>query len=143
MVLLDTNVLSAVMSSRPDANVLRWLGIQDTHSVFLSSVTIAEVAYGLASLPRGRKRQSLGDALERFLALGFQDRILDFDVRAARLYGELMNDRKKAGRPMSMADGQIASIAKVSGLALATRNVKDFQGCGVPILNPYDEASSI
>jgi toxin FitB len=136
MVLLDTNILSALMSSEPHLEVVEWLDCQESDCVFLSSVTIAEISYGLESLPSGKGKRHLCDAFERFLALGFVDRNLDFDFEAARIYGQLMAVRRSAGRPMSMADGQIAAIAKAHGLALATRNVKDFQDCGLVIINP-------
>lgn len=138
MVLLDTNILSALMSSKPHLEVVEWLNTQEPDCVFLSSVTIAEISYGLESLPKGKRRRQLSDAFERFLALGFVDRNLDFDFKAAKIYGRLMALRKKAGRPMSLADGQIAAIAKANGLALATRNAKDFVDCGLVIVNPYE-----
>ena len=138
MVLLDTNILSALMSTQPQQSVVDWLDGQDSDRIFVSSVTVAEISYGLESLPKGRRKKRLFDAFERFLALGFIDRHLDFDLAAARVYGQLMARRRSSGRPMSMADGQIAAIAKVHGLALATRNVKDFQDCGLVIINPYE-----
>lgn len=138
MVLLDTNILSALMSPKPHHEVVEWLDTQDPVSVFISSVTIAEISYGLESLPVGKRRRQLSDAFERFLALGFLDRNLDFDYKAAKNYGRLMAFRNRAGRPMSLADGQIAAIAKANGLVLATRNVKDFLDCGLVIVNPYE-----
>lgn len=131
------------MSSTPRLEVVEWLDTQECNCVYLSSVTVAEISYGLESLPNGKKKRQLYDAFERFLALGFVDRNLDFDFDAARIYGQLMALRRNAGRPMSMADGQIAAIAKAHGLALATRNVKDFQGCGLIIINPYDSIQSL
>ena len=138
MVLLDTNIMSALMSSQPHLEVVEWLDTQEPECVFLSSVTIAEISYGLESLPNGRRRRQLSDAFDRFLALGFVERNLDFDFRSAKIYGSIMALRNKVGRPMSIADGQIAAIAKANGLALATRNVKDFQDCGLVIINPYE-----
>ncbi|MCA9563323.1 MAG: type II toxin-antitoxin system VapC family toxin [Myxococcales bacterium] len=138
MVLLDTNILSALMSPKPHREVVEWLDTQDPVSVFISSVTIAEISYGLESLPIGKRRRQLSDAFERFLTLGFLDRNLDFDYKAAMIYGRLMAFRNRAGRPMSLADGQIAAIAKANGLVLATRNVKDFLDCGLVIVNPYE-----
>jgi len=141
MILLDTNVVSEAMASAASRAVLRWLNDQDSETLYLSTITIAEIGYGLEVLPEGRRRRTLTDRFERFVATGFSHRVLPFDEKAARVYGELMAQRRKQGRPMSALDGQIASIARSSRFAIATRNVRDFEECGVEIVNPFEAST--
>ena len=136
MILLDTNVVSAVMKPVPVQTVMEWLDGRETASLYLSAITIAEIRYGLRVLPEGRRRRDLEERFGRFVARGFEHRILPFDVEAARFYGELMGHRKEIGRPMSVLDGQIAAIARANRCAVATGNVRDFEECGVEVLNP-------
>jgi len=138
MILLDTNVVSAVMARAPDAAVVAWLDRQETLALFLSAVTVAEIRYGLQVLPEGRRRSSLEDRFAKFLAEGFSGRILPFDAEAAQHYGEIMAARRGAGRPMSILDGQIAAIARAHRLAVATRNVRDFELCGLEVVDPFE-----
>ena len=137
MTLLDTNVVSAVMAPQPPDAVLGWLDQQETLHLYLSAITIAEIGYGLAVLPDGRRRRDLQDRFARFVAQGFEQRVLPFDESAARLYGELMGHRRDLGRPMSALDGQIAAIAQAHHLALATRNIRDFEDCQLEVINPF------
>lgn len=137
MILLDTNVVSAVMARSPDTVVVEWLDRQDTLTLFVSAVTIAEIHYGLEILPEGRRRRSLEDRFGRFVAEGFSGRVVAFEERAAHLYGEIMAARRGAGRPMSILDGQIAAIARAHRLAVATRNVRDFELCGLEVVDPF------
>ncbi|WP_406600455.1 type II toxin-antitoxin system VapC family toxin [Marinihelvus fidelis] len=104
----------------------------------LSAVTIGEIAYGLRILPDGKRRSGLRERFERFVALAFDQRVLSYDEPAARLYGELMGDRRELGLPMSVPDGQIAAIARRDHLAIATRNVLDFEHCGIEVINPFE-----
>ena len=138
MILLDTNVVSAVMAFSPDAAVVAWLDRQDTLTLFASAVTIAEIQYGLRILPEGRRRRSLEDRFARFVAEGFSGRVLPFDAQAAQIYGEIMAARRGAGRPMSILDGQIAAMARAHRLSVATRNVRDFELCGLEVVNPFE-----
>jgi hypothetical protein len=140
VILLDTNVVSAVMAPAPPGTVLRWLDHQPTETLYLSAVTIAEIGYGLEVLPDGKRRRDLEERFDRFVARGFAYRILPFDEKAAHLYRELMARRRGAGRPMSVLDGQIAAIARAHRFAVATRNVSDFEECGIEILNPFEAA---
>lgn len=137
MILLDTNVVSAIMQPKPDPAVLEWLRHQVPTSLYLSSVTIAEILFGLRILPEGQRRQRLEDQFARFLARGFEQRILPFDEPAARMYAELMGRRRQRGRPMSLPDGQIAAIARTHHCAIATRNLRDFDECGLEVVNPF------
>lgn len=138
MILLDTNIVSATMSPRPPRFVIDWLNHQETVDLYLSTVTIAEIGYGLWVLPEGKRRRDLEDRFAKFVAAGFDQRILDFDERAARLYPEVMGNRRVQGRPLAILDGQIASIARANDFAVATRNVRDFEECGLEIINPFD-----
>lgn len=137
MILLDTNVVSAVMTPRPEPLVLEWLDRQDTVTLYLSTITIAEIGYGLRVLPDGKRRRHLAERFEHFVATGFEQRLLSFDQRAAHEYAEVMGHRKEIGRPLSIPDGQIASVARANHLAVATRNVRDFEECGLGLINPF------
>lgn len=137
MILLDTNVVSELMDRRPAETVLSWLDDQETGLLFVSVITLAEISYGLNALPAGRRRKSLEASFDQFVATGFSHRILAFDQEAAWAYGEIMAHRRRRGRPMSALDGQIAAIAKTNHLTLATRNVTDFEECGLQIVNPF------
>jgi predicted nucleic acid-binding protein len=128
------------MAPSPPRTVIDWLNRQETVTLYLSTITIAEIGYGLWILPKGKRRRSLEDRFERFVAEGFEQRILDFDESAARLYAEIMGRRKETGRPMSALDGQIASIARANDLAVATRNTRDFEECGLELINPFKVA---
>ena len=138
MILLDTNVVSEVMRTRPAEAVVTWLNGQDSEKLYVSAITIGEIAYGLRILPDGKRRSGLRERFERFVALAFDQRVLAYDDSAARIYGELMGDRKEFGLPMSVPDGQIAAIARLNHLAIATRNVSDFENCGIEVINPFE-----
>ena len=138
MILLDTNVVSAVMKPAPPRAVLSWLDARPTEDLYLSTVSLAEIRYGLEALPAGKRRRSLDDRFRRFIDEGFAYRILPFDEGAAHTYGELMAHRRRLGRPMGILDGQIAAIARTNGLAVATRNVRDFEECGLEIMDPFE-----
>ena len=139
MILLDTNVVSEVMRVAPTPAVLTWLNEQDSTTLFVSTVTIAEIEYGLRVLPDGKRRVGLRERFEHFLAQAFAGRVCDFDQAAARSYGEVMGGRREIGRPMSVPDGQIAAIARSRGYAVATRNVADFEDCGLSLVNPFGD----
>jgi len=137
MIILDTNVVSEFMTSPPASSVLDWLNIQDTASLFLTTITIAEIGYGLCSIPEGKRQKLLGERFDQFVATAFDERILPFDIDAARIYGAVLGHRREIGRPMSSLDGQIASIARSRGFAVATRNIKDFEECQIELINPF------
>ena len=139
MIILDTNVVSEFMTSPPAGPVLHWLNAQDTASLYLSTITIAEIGFGLNVMPAGKRRRLLRERFEQFVAAAFDQRILSFDQDAARIYGEILGHRREIGRPMSNFDGQIAAIARSKGFGVATRNVGDFEECGVLIINPFCE----
>ena len=137
MILLDTKVVSEVMKTRPAEAVVAWLNTQDSEKLYVSAITIGEITYGLRILPDGKRRSGLRERFERFVGLAFDRRVLAYDESAARIYGELMGDRKELGLPMSVPDGQIAAIARVNHLVVATRNVVDFENCGIDVVNPF------
>lgn len=137
MILLDTNVVSEVMRPEPSECVLNWLNQQNSGGLFISSITIAEICYGLRILPNGQRRRQLEARFEAFVAQGFSGRIIGFDELAARAYAEFMGKCKEKGCPMSLPDGQIAAVAHVSCLILATRNIRDFIACGIELINPF------
>ena len=138
MIVLDTNVVSETMRVSPETAVLQWLNSRATSCLFLTSVTVGEIEYGLKSLPERRRRHSLTERFERFITQAFEERVLSFDRHAAEVYGEIMSHRKRIGRPMSVQDGQIAAITRLNGFALATRNGRDFLDCEIDLVNPFD-----
>ncbi len=139
MILVDTNIVSEVMRVAPSGAVLAWLNDQDSNSLHIATITIGEIEYGLGLriLPAGKRRVQLKDRFEQFIARAFARRILAFDESAARAYGDVMGLRKEIGRPMSVPDGQIAAIARSNGFAIATRNVGDFEECGIDLIDPF------
>ena len=137
MLVLDTNVASELMRPDPTPAVAAWIADRDAMDMYLTAVSEAELRYGIAILPTGRRRDRLTAALTRWLDLGFLERILPFDSAAARAYADIAADRRLAGRPIGEADCQIAAIARSKGAVLVTRNVRDFQGMGVDLINPW------
>ena len=138
MIILDTNVVSEFMTSPPASQALNWLNAQDVTSLYLTTITIAEIGYGLWAMPDGKRRRLLNERFEQFIEAAFKQRVLSFDERAARIYGEIMCQRKEIGRPMSNLDEQIAAIARSRGCGVATRNIKDFENCQIELINPFD-----
>jgi toxin FitB len=137
MIILDTNVLSALMRPEPDAPVVAWLDLQPADSVWITSVTLFETRFGLAVLETGRRRKALEAAFERLLNEHLENRVLDFDSSAAVEAASLAASRHKAGRPIDVRDTQIAGIALARRASLATRNVKHFSDLKVPVVDPW------
>ncbi|MYA96840.1 MAG: type II toxin-antitoxin system VapC family toxin [Nitrospinae bacterium] len=137
MVLLDTNVVSELMLDFPNPAILAWMDDQASRELFVTAVTEAEIRTGVAFLPEGVRRWGLLDAVERILGGLFADRVLPFDSAAARAYADIAAARRAAGRPMSQPDCQIAAIALSCGMAVATRNVRDFSETGVDVIDPW------
>jgi toxin FitB len=138
MIVVDTNVLSEVMKARPDKGVLRWYAALSSAGIFTTTLTQAEVFYGLMLLPPGRRRDDLMSAARTVFDVDMAGRILPFDVDAARVYPEIAIGRRAIGRPISQIDAQIAAVARSRGARLATRNTRDFDACGVELVNPWD-----
>lgn len=137
MIILDTNVLSALMRQAPEAPVVAWLDRQPAESVWITSITLFEARLGLALLPKGRRQQALDSAFARLLEDDLENRVLDFDSAAASEAALLAAQRQKAGRSVDMRDTQIAGIALARHATLATRNVRHFQDLNVPIVDPW------
>lgn len=137
MIVLDTNVVSELMNLRPDRVVLAWAAAQPRSDLVTTSVTKAEIFYGIAILPPGRRKQVLAEAATRIFATSFADRVLPFDADAAERYGEIGSMRRRAGQPISVLDAQIAAIALTAGASVATRDVSGFEGCGVVVIDPW------
>jgi predicted nucleic acid-binding protein len=137
VILLDTNVVSEPMRARPDPAVIAWLNAQDAAQLFVSAITVAEVHFGIACLPEGRRRHRLRETFDDFLDQAFASRVLSFDAASAAIYGLIRAARRAQGRPISPLDAQIAAIAKENGLAVATRNVADFDGLDLMVHNPF------
>ncbi|MFP4217158.1 MAG: type II toxin-antitoxin system VapC family toxin [Phycisphaerae bacterium] len=139
MILLDTNVVSEVMRPEPEPAVIDWLNRADAGELYLSAVSVGEIEFGLDVLPEGRHKDDLCARFKQFVARAFAYRTLPFDDQAAQRYGPIMGARRRAGRPMSAPDGQIAAIAVARGMAVATRNVADFSDCGIEVVNPWTD----
>ncbi|MGH6784452.1 MAG: type II toxin-antitoxin system VapC family toxin [Sphingomicrobium sp.] len=139
MIVLDTNVLSALMQKAPEPAVVQWLDHQPADSIWITSITLFEARFGLALLPLGRRRQALEAAFARLLEEDLQNRILDFDSAAATEAAGLAAERQRAGRSVDLRDTQIAGIALTRRATLATRNQRHFQDLNVPVVDPWQE----
>ena len=137
MIVLDTNVLSALMRQVPEAPVVAWLDRQPSESVWITSITLFEARLGLALLPKGRRRQALEAAFAQLLEEDLEDRVLAFDSAAATEAASLAAVRQRAGRPVDMRDTQIAGIALARRATLATRNLRHFRDLNVPVIDPW------
>lgn len=138
MILLDTNIVSESFRPQPDRNVLIWLDRQPVQSLYICSPVLAELYYGVARLPQGKRKESLLAAIDRIEHDLFRGRVLPFDAPAAAEYGRLAARQESVGRALQQMDALVAAIASVNRLALATRNTKDFDGLGVEIINPFN-----
>lgn len=137
MIILDTNVLSTLMRTVPEARVVAWLDRQPAESVWITSITLFEALLGLALLPSGRRRRSLEAAFGRLLNEDLENRVLDFDSAAATEAASLAAARQKDGRPVDMRDTQIAGIALARRATLATRNARHFADLKISIVDPW------
>ena len=136
-VLLDTNVVSELLRPSPNSAVEGWVAGREAADMLFSAVGEAELRYGVALLPAGRRRDALASAVEAILREDFEDRVLPFDSRAAREYAEIAASRRTAGRPVAPADCQIAAIARSRDLTLATRSVRDFADMELELVDPW------
>ena len=136
MILLDTNVISETMKQAPDPAVIAWLNEQISETLYLSSVTLAELLFGIRALPDGRRRQKLNQAVNRYAVL-FKGRILDFDIAAAEQYADLAVLARQKGRGFPVPDGYIAGIASAHGFRVASRDVAPFEAADVDVINPW------
>jgi toxin FitB len=137
MIVLDTNVISELWRAAPDPNVLGWVDAQAVETLYLSAVTVAELKFGLAAMPVGKRRALYEDRLEREVLPAFGGRVLSFDLAASGAYALLMARARLAGRPIGTADGYIAAIAATRNFAVATRDTEPFEAAGLQTINPW------
>ena len=137
MIVLDTNVVSELMRPRPNLKVVEWFAQQQAPNLYISTISEAELRYGIEILPAGQRRDRLRAEVEAMLDEDFAGRVLPFDRDAARAYATIAAARRAAGNPISHADCQIAAIARSLNVSVATRDVNAFQGCGIEVINPW------
>lgn len=137
MIILDTNVVSEAMKPEPNPSVRAWLNDQAVETLYLSSVTLAELLFGIAALPKGKRKEMLEQALNGLMSL-FRDRVLPFDIEAARHYAELAVLAKDGGRGFPTPDGYIAAIATSRGFSVASRDTAPYDAARVPVINPWN-----
>jgi predicted nucleic acid-binding protein len=137
VILLDTNVVSELMRAAPERSVEEWVATRQDEDLFITAITEAELRYGAALLPTGKRRTLLVEAIEAMLREDFRGRVVPFDSAAAIAFAQVAAERRQAGKPIAHADAQIAAIARSRNALLATRNVSDFVGCGVQVVNPW------
>jgi predicted nucleic acid-binding protein len=137
MIILDTNVLSEVLRTHPEPRVMEWLNGQPRASVFTTTITRAEILYGIRVMPAGKRRNGLWDAATKIFDVDFDAQVLSFDSTAADEFAQISAARRAAGRPITQFDAQIAGITRSRGAQLATRNVGDFEKCGFEVIDPW------
>ena len=138
MLLLDTNALSALVRTEPDAAIAGWLSAQREPWLCTAAICQAELWAGISIMPDDRRRIALEQAVHAMFVEEFEERVLPFDVHAAFAYADMFAARRRAGRPSATTDLMIAAIARIHGASVVTRNVRAFEGCGVPAINPCD-----
>lgn len=138
MIILDTNVISELMRVTPEPKVIDWLERQQASNLAITAIAIAEIQRGILRLPEGKKKIALQEGFRQFIASAFSGRVIPFDEGAALEYGVIAASREKAGFNTDAVDLMIVAIAKYHNASVATRNIKDFKGCDVAIINPWD-----
>ena len=138
MLILDTNVISEILRQEPKEAVVTWFESQPRQQLFTTAVTQAEILYGITLLPKGSRREKLLEVAQLIFEEDLENRILPFGGDAATHYAEIGASRRSSGRPISQFDAMIASIARLHGARIATRNTSDFEDCGIEMVNPWD-----
>ena len=141
MIILDTNVVSEVFKPAPDPAVRRWLGSRPQGLYFLTAITKAELLFGLACMPDGKRKRDLADVMWKFFKEKVPNPILTFDGSDAEQYADISAARKRMGRRMGELDAQIAAIARSRSYSVATRDIQDFEECGIELINPWEFAA--
>jgi hypothetical protein len=139
MIILDTNVLSEAMATHPNDNVARWLRFAPRDELYTTAITEAEMRYGAARMSLHRKGKELEDIVEHMFSVRFADRVLPFDSAAAKEFPALLIEMQRNGRSNSHSDAQIAAIAQAHSARIATRNLRDFETTGLPVINPWTD----
>ncbi len=137
MIILDTNIISELTRQAPEPGVVSWLDSLPAEEVGTTAVTAAELLYGVARMPAGRRKRELAAAVRGLLGDEFRDRVLPFDEHCASRYADIVCGRETVGRPIGVADAQIAAICRTAEATLATRNTDDFSGTGIELINPW------
>jgi len=137
MVLLDTNVISELWKATPNPHVLAWIDAQAVQTLYLSAITVAELRFGLAMMPAGKRRTLYQNRLEREVLPIFTERVLPFDLEASQAYADLMAHARGTGKAIVKDDGYIAAIAFAHGFSVATRDVAPFENAGLSVINPW------
>ncbi len=137
MIVLDTNVISELWKVAPHPGVLAWIDAQAVETLYLSAVTVAELRFGVAAMPAGKRRPIYQERLEREVLPAFTGRVLPFDVDASRVYAELMTRARAAGKGIGTADGYIAASAAARGFTVATRDTGPFEAAGLHVIDPW------
>jgi toxin FitB len=137
MILVDTNVISEPLRKTPDPVVIEWIDAQPLETLFLSAITVAELRFGVASLPTGKRRDRLHESMENRVLPLFTGRVLAFDLPASQAYAELMSRARAAGLAIGAADGYIAATAAANRMAVATRDAAAFEAAGIPVIDPW------
>jgi toxin FitB len=137
MIVLDTNVISALMRKEPEKPVVKWLDAQPAPSIWITAITVMEIRFGLQTMPKGRRQNALINAFGLMLKKLIEGRILSFDAEAAARAAELMAQRKRIGRPVEVRDTMIAGIVLANHAALATRNAQHFSDLSATVINPW------
>ena len=137
MIVLDTNVISEPLRPAPENRITEWMDAQALETLYLSAITVAELRFGLASLPAGKRRDKLQASLEKQILPLFAGRVLPFDMSASQAYSELMAKARAAGLAIATADGYIAATAAANGMMVATRDVSPFKAAGLDVINPW------
>lgn len=138
MILIDTNVISELWKAEPNPDVLAWIDAQTVETLYLSAVTVAELRFGLATMPEGKRRTIYQERLEKEVLPTFAGRVLPFDLDASQAYADLMARARVVGAAIGKADGYIAATATARGLMVATRDISPFEAAGLKIVNPWD-----
>ncbi len=142
MIILDTNLVSEPLKPLPHPGVVDWLNAQEPATLFITSINLAELLAGVETMPHGKRRDALALSLANQVGALFEDRVLNFDVRAAQCFAACLAGAQAQGNPVGFADCAIAAIAKTKGFMVATRHVRDFLGTGVEVINPWALTSS-
>jgi predicted nucleic acid-binding protein len=137
MILVETNVISEPWKPTPDETVVAWLDAQAIETLFISAITIAELRFGIAAMPTGKRQMILGDRLENEVLPHFAERILPFDIVTSQFYSDLMARARASGKAIGKADGYIAATAAANGFTVATRDSSPFEAAGLKVINPW------